>query len=455
MFIIIRNYFVAKLSKWLSGNFIIGNPQKFSLEERIFNTFCVIAIVALFLEIPFNYYIGLKTVALICVFGTAFSAMLYYLSRYKRKTTLAIYALGIVANLTFLLNYFYNSGIFGPNLVLFCLVLLITVVVVPKEQFKIWIPFNLVIVFGVLTFEHLYPNVIPNAYTSSLSKTIDFAVTYFVAALLIYFTISFIRRNYDHERKIVFQKNMEIQEQSFKILEQNRELEKLNSEKAKLFSIVAHDIRSPLSSILGYLEVLAETDMTEQENKQIKHRLLQVTKDTSEMLANVLAWSKSQLDGARVDLVPVNVKGELMKGLSLETNIALKKKIDIQIDAEDELLIEADLNMFQIVIRNLVNNAIKFTPEGGKVWIYTEKNMETCFIKVKDNGLGITKIEQDSLFKLRALSTFGTNNEKGVGLGLLLCKEFVELQGGRIWYEANEAMGSTFVVSFNLNKKNL
>nr|WP_233164633.1 HAMP domain-containing sensor histidine kinase [Pedobacter sp. ASV28] len=248
---------------------------------------------------------------------------------------------------------------------------------------------------------------------------------------------------------------MEIQEQSFKILEQNRELEKLNSEKAKLFSIVAHDIRSPLSSILGYLEVLAETDMTEQENKQIKHRLLQVTKDTSEMLANVLAWSKSQLDGARVDLVPVNVKGELMKGLSLETNIALKKKIDIQIDAEDELLIEADLNMFQIVIRNLVNNAIKFTPEGGKVWIYTEKNMETCFIKVKDNGLGITKIEQDSLFKLRALSTFGTNNEKGVGLGLLLCKEFVELQGGRIWYEANEAMGSTFVVSFNLNKKNL
>lgn len=441
---------MVKLRSWLSANHIIGNPKKFSLEERIFNTFCVIGIVALFLEIFFNYFIGLKTVALICFFGSVFSAILYYFSRYKRNTKVAIRILGIVANFTFLLNYFFNSGIYGPNMVLFCLILLITIVVVPKKELLLWITFNMVIVFGVLTLEYFYPELIPNVYKSNLAKTVDFGVTYAVAALLICLTITFIRNNYDKERNAVFQKNTEIEEQSSRIMQQNRELEKLNSEKAKLFSIVAHDIRSPLSSILGYLEILAETDMTEKENDQIKQRLLQATKDTSEMLANVLAWSKSQLDGVRVDIVSVDVAYELGKGLSLERDIACKKDITLMVDLEENVFIAADLNMFLIVIRNLVNNAIKFTPEGGKVIVLVNKGHENCFIRIKDNGVGVNKDEQENLFKLKALSTFGTNNEKGVGLGLLLCKEFAELQGGKIWYEANEGKGSTFVVSFNL-----
>jgi signal transduction histidine kinase len=441
---------VTNLRSWLNANHIIGNPTRFSLEERIFNTFCVIAIIALFLEIFFNYYINLDTVATICIFGTCFSVVLYYLSRYKRNTKLAIYLLSITANFTFLLNYFFNSGIYGPNLLLFCLVLLITIVVVPKKELKAWISLNLVLVFGVLTFEYFYPEYIPNAYTDGLAKTVDFGVTYFVSALLICFTISFIRNNYDKERGIVFQKNIEIEAQSSRIMQQNKELEKLNLEKSKLFSIVAHDIRSPLTSILGYLEVLAETDMTEQENRMVKHRLLQVTKDTSEMLTNVLVWSKSQLNGARIDMTAVDVAKELSKGLSLEKNIAQRKNISLSLDLLEGVLVAADSNMFLIVLRNLVNNAIKFTPEGGSVEVLMEHNFKNCFIKVKDNGLGISKEAQESLFKLRAHSTFGTNNEKGVGLGLLLCKEFTELQDGKIWYEAGETAGSTFVVSFNL-----
>lgn len=441
---------MAKLLSWLSANHVIGNPKKFSLEERIFNTFCVIAAIALFIEIFFNYYIGLKSVALICLFGTLFSAGLYYLSRYRRNTTLAINFLGIVANFTFLLNYFFNSGIYGPNLVLFCLILLITIVVVPKKQLGLWIGLNLVTVFGVLCFEYFYPELIPNVYVDDLTKTIDFAVTYGVAALLICLSISFIRNNYDRERNAVFLKNLEIEEQSAQILEQNKELEKLNSEKAKLFSIVAHDIRSPLSSILGYLEVLAEADITREEDIKIKQRLFQVTKDTSEMLANVLSWSKSQLDGAKVDIVKVDVAHELRKGLSLEKNIADRKGIVLELNLVDDVHIAADLNMFLIVVRNLVNNAIKFTPEGGRVVISIDRNHGSSFVRVWDNGLGISENERNNLFKMQALSTFGTNNEKGVGLGLLLCRDFTELQGGKIWYEANEDQGSTFIVSFDL-----
>lgn len=441
---------MAKFRSWLSANHIIGNPRKFSLEERIFNTFCVIAVIALFLEIFFNYYIGLKEVAAICFFGSLFSAVLYYLSRIKRSTKIAIRSLGIVANFTFLLNYFFNSGIYGPNLVLFCLILLITIVVVPKKELLVWISLNLITVFGVLTYEYLNPEAIPNVYTSDLAKTVDFAVTYIVAALLICLSISFIRNNYDKEREAVNQKTEEIEAQSDQIMLQNKELEKLNSEKAKLFSIVAHDIRSPLSSILGYLEILAVMDITPEENDTIKRRLLHVTRDTAEMLANVLAWSKSQLDGARVDIVAVDVAYELRKGLSLEINIAERKNIELALELEEGILIAADLNMFLIVVRNLVNNAIKFTPEGGRVHISFTYDDKRCFVRVNDNGLGISTEERENLFKLKALSTFGTNNEKGVGLGLLLCKEFTELQDGEIWYEPNSDKGSTFVVAFKL-----
>jgi signal transduction histidine kinase len=443
---------VASLQSWLSANRIIGNPKKFSLEERIFNTFCSIAVVAFFIEIFFNYYIGLKYVAIVCAFGTIFAACLYYISRVKRNTRLATRSLGVAANFTFLVNYFLNSGIYGPNLLLFCLVLLVTIVVVPKKELGFWILLNITTVFGVLAFEYLQPDVIKTAYVDELSRVIDFAVTYGVAALLICLSISFIRNNYDRERSVVNQKNAEIEAQSFRILQQNKELEKLNSEKAKLFSIVAHDIRSPLSSILGYLEVLAETELSESENEQIKQKLLQATKDTSEMLSNVLAWSKSQMDGARVDIVAVDVAKELERGLSLEKNIAGRKNINLHLDLINNVFIAADLNMFHIVMRNLVNNAIKFTPNGGKVTVLMEHNHENCLIKVRDNGTGVPEHEQEGLFKLRALSTFGTNNEKGVGLGLLLCKEFTELQDGKIWFEANRAFsGSTFVVSFNLH----
>lgn len=441
---------MAKLRSWLSANHLIGNPTKFSLEERIFNSFCVIAVVTLFFEIFFNYYIDLKVVALICFFGSVFSAGLYYLSRFRRSTKVAIRSLGIVANFTFLLNYFFNSGIYGPNMVLFCLILLITIVVVPKKELVVWISLNMITVFGVMAFEYFNPEMIPNVYGSDLAKTIDFGVTYAVAALLICLSITFIRNNYDRERIVVFQKTVEIEAQSAQIMAQNKALEKLNSEKAKLFSIVAHDIRSPLSSILGYLEVLVDTDMTDEEKKQIKHRLLQVTKDTSEMLNNVLAWSKSQLDGARVDISAVDVAHELAKGLSLEKNIAYRKNITLELKLIEDVLIFADLNMFQIVMRNLVNNAIKFTPEGGAVTVEMELKQNGCAIKVKDNGIGISEAEQDGLFNLTALSTFGTNNEKGVGLGLLLCKDFTELQNGKIWYEANAEKGSTFVVYFSL-----
>lgn len=431
------------LGKKLDGDRLIGKPELFSLQERIFNTVCIIAFITMCFEVPFNFVIGLAVPAGLCIFGVVFSAYMYYISRFKRKSSLGIKIFCIVCNLAFTVNYFYNSGIYGPNLLLFSLVFLMVIAVIPKEHFKIWIPINISLVFVILTVEYLYPQLVPNVYESNLSKVIDFGVTFFVVVTLTYFAISYIRKNYDAERFTVDEKNKAIEEQKL-------ELERLNSEKDKLFSIVAHDIRMPLNSIQSYLELLAETDLDEAEQAQLNKQLLQITRDTSAMVTNVLSWSKAQMEGSRVVLAPLNVKEALLNGLNIEKSISQRKGVKLEIASED-LHIVADHNMFQLVVRNLVNNAIKFTEKGGEVTVNAKRQAGICHIEVRDNGLGINPEQQAKLFKLKASSTYGTNKEKGIGLGLLLCKEFTDLQGGTISFEPNVDRGSVFKLAFALS----
>lgn len=439
------------LGKKLSGKRFIGHPKSFSLEERIFNTVCIIAFITMCFEVPFNFFVGLYIPALLCVFGLFFSAGLYYLSRFKRKSNIGIKLFGIVSNVLLATNYFFNSGIAGPNLLLFCIIFLLIVAIIPKEQFKFWIPLNISIVILILVLEYFNPQLAPNSYDSELRKTVDFAITYFVVVLLTYFTINYIRENYDYEKNLVIQKNEAIEEQNGRILNQNLILEKLNTEKDKLFSIVTHDIRTPLNSIQGYLEILAdETSITDEERTLFRQQLLEITIDTSKMLTNLLSWSKTQLEGTKANLTKLEVKTALINGLNIEKNIAIKKDIQLAIFSENDLFISADMNMFEIVIRNLVNNAIKFTKMGGEVDVNGIRKDDECVITIKDNGLGMDPELQNSLFKLTASSTYGTNNERGIGIGLLLCKEFTDMQGGKIWFESQEGSGSTFYLSFKI-----
>ncbi|RZJ74060.1 MAG: HAMP domain-containing histidine kinase [Flavobacterium sp.] len=438
------------LKKLLDGTKLVGDIKSFSLEERIFNTFCIIAFIAMAFEVPFNYFIGLPVPAALCVFGVFISIGLYYLSRFKRKSKIAIQIFCIVCHITFTVNYFFNSGIFGPNLLLFSLAFLLIIAIISTKEFKIWVPINILLVFGILIVEYFNPHIAPNVYVNVESKFIDFGITYFVTVILTYFAISYIRKNYDYERFSVLKRNSSIEAQNVRILAQKDDLERLDAERNKLMSLVSHDLRTPLNSIQGYLEILTEEDLGAAERIGLEKHLLQITRDTSEMLNNVLTWSKSQLEGPKVSLIRLNV-GEILKnGLSIEKNISQRKGVGLSIDAEDDLCVLADINMMQLILRNLVNNAIKFTPANGSVKVYANNIAGSCVISIVDDGIGISEIEQEKLFAMKASSTYGTNNEKGVGLGLVLCKEFTELQNGKIWYEANPIQGSGFYISFKL-----
>ncbi len=425
---------------------LIGDPLVFPLEYRIFHSICLVIIISLAYNVPFNFIIGLPVGASLDLIAAGTFLGFYYRSRYKGKMKGSIFIVSIVSNILFLLSYFYNSGISGPNDIGFVFSLFVIIFVTPAKQQRGWLAFNIVLLLAMHGIEYFYPQLAPYTYHNRLARFINITSAYLVVAILTYFIIKYIRRNYDYEKQQVEEKKRAIEEQHQYILVQNEQLEHLNSEKNKLMSIIAHDLRGPLSNIQNYLELVSEYGLEKEEREIVEGDLLKVTQNTLNMLSKLLIWSKSQMDGVMVKLSDVNLKDALKSTLELERMLALKKGIIPSCQIDPSIMVVADSDMLQLVMRNLVSNAIKFTPVGGSVDLHTEIVMNECKISIIDTGRGIPFEQQKDIFSLKAGSTFGTQNEKGVGLGLLLCKEFTEQQGGRIGFESAPGRGSTFFV---------
>jgi two-component system sensor histidine kinase/response regulator len=245
-----------------------------------------------------------------------------------------------------------------------------------------------------------------------------------------------IRSNYESERKSAEQKTAMMR--------------LLNEEKNKLFSIISHDLRAPLGNIQSYLELLTEIDISEEERNKIQADLLQSTRNTLDLLNNVLSWSKSQMQGLKFKLTPLNVYELLSPQLLLFIGIAGSKNIRVEISIDPKLQVMANGDMLQLIVRNLVNNAIKFTARGGRIIISAQQRETCCQLMVKDSGKGSPVKLTTDIFYLNSGSNAGTANEKGVGLGLVLCKEFTEAQNGRIWFNCDSVSGSSFFVEVPL-----
>jgi signal transduction histidine kinase len=268
-----------------------------------------------------------------------------------------------------------------------------------------------------------------------------------VFVLVLYYTVAYLRQNYDFEKNSAANKALAIERQNIQITHVNQELARINTERNKLLSIIAHDLRSPLNNIQNYLELVTDYELDNTDRRTVESDLLNVTRSTMEMLGKLLVWSKTQMDGVNVKLGYTNLCEALYNTIELEKSIAAKKSITFNVDLDWEARIVADSDMLQLVIRNLLNNAIKFTPSGGTISFKAKQIGSECWLIVRDNGIGIPANMHAGLFSFQATSTAGTDNEKGVGLGLVLCKEFTELQGGRIWLECPEEGGTVFYVS--------
>ena len=231
-------------------------------------------------------------------------------------------------------------------------------------------------------------------------------------------------------------------------LKENEEkLRELNAQKDKFFSIIAHDLRSPISNITG-LSTLLTNQIKEKDYEAVDEYAMlieQSSKKVLELLTNLLDWSRAQT--GRMDFNPAIFKlTDLIEdNKKLFDVIADQKAITIKNVLPNELTVFADKQMINTVLRNLISNALKFTRQDGEITISAEKRQKEILISVSDNGIGIAPGRLEKLFHIgESNSTSGTNNEKGTGLGLILCKEFVDKHGGKIWVESEEGKGSTF-----------
>jgi signal transduction histidine kinase len=231
-------------------------------------------------------------------------------------------------------------------------------------------------------------------------------------------------------------------------------LKEMNATKDKFFSIISHDLRNPISSILSLTELLA--DDTYDLSPEDMHKLLQSihknTQSTYQLLENLLEWSRLQKGVVPFDNQIINLKEFVGTCDYSVVEMASNKSIELIIDIQKGLKVNADSNMLRSILRNLVTNAIKFTPEGGSVLIKASKfDQQTVLLSIKDTGLGMKKELIDQLFRIDTqVSRPGTNNEPSTGLGLIITKEFVDRHGGRIWVDSEVGNGSTF--NFTLTK---
>jgi signal transduction histidine kinase/ligand-binding sensor domain-containing protein len=263
--------------------------------------------------------------------------------------------------------------------------------------------------------------------------------------------------------KEIREKNEELQKQKAEIKtqadfleEQKKELNLLNASKDKMFSIIAHDLRSPLGNFRTMVDMIltAPEDFDDDEQKEMLQLLSQNAQSTYELLENLLNWSTSQRGVITYEPQHLMVNPVIMDIVGFMSPVAANKEIELIANAEENLQVYADNNMLRAILRNLIGNAIKFTRRGGKIEIYAERKSNKVEFAVSDNGVGIKPEIKEKLFnQMEHTIRLGTNEEKGSGLGLLLCKDFVEKHKGNIWIESELGQGSTFFFTLPVDKQ--
>lgn len=238
------------------------------------------------------------------------------------------------------------------------------------------------------------------------------------------------------------------------IKKNEKALSELNATKDKFFSIIAHDLKNPFYGIMGLSEILAsEEDVDSDEIKIISKEIKELATNTYRMLENLLDWSRSQTGILEYLPQDIDLNEILEENLSHLNRFAALKKIKIISGIENNLIAFADKNMINTIFRNLISNAVKFTPAEGTIRIQNEPAPDSIVISIADNGVGMNEKTLEQIFRIdKTVNSVGTAGEKGTGLGLLLCKEFIEKNGGKIWVESKPGIGTTFYFSLTPGK---
>jgi signal transduction histidine kinase len=280
-------------------------------------------------------------------------------------------------------------------------------------------------------------------YMSILEYT-SVLLLFILVVVLNFLYIAYYKRKCVKDQQI---RSKQLEETNLKLLESEANLKAMNSTKDHLFSIISHDLRSPFNSLLGLSEILCNNSERMEQANVIKYaNFININaRSLYEQVESLLEWSRMQTNSIKYKPEPIELRLLVLNVFTLFELMAFRKNIDLICEVPSGVVAFADHVTVTAVLRNLTDNAIKFTKEGGKVIVSSKKNDKFVEITVTDSGMGMSNTDIDKLFQIDTVFTRrGTSDEKGSGLGLITCKEFVRKNGGEISVSSQLSVGSSF-----------
>jgi len=414
-------------------DYLFAEKENFQLEHRIILSALIVGMLTSILGGLINLILMPSPVAvLIPGLLSLLMIIIYYYVRFKKIFTPFATPIIVLAIFGISTIWIFNGGINGSNIMPAFIILILGILVVPNKVKK----YILILFIGlnilILLIQFFRPDLITD-FPTETDRWIDNLITLIYSSYFIYLIIRFVHKNYTHER--------------LKAEKGEIKLRQLNADKDRFITILGHDLKNPVNNILGFSELLTEDlrKLNIDKIEDIAKNINMSAQITNKLLEDILMWARTQQ--GQLPFNPCMLKITDICNSVLETLIpaADAKNIKINYSKTKETEVFADTNMLKTVIRNLVSNAIKFTNSGGSINISAEENSGFVITSVSDNGIGIPPENLVKLFDIsEVLTTKGTSGETGTGLGLLLCKEFVEKHQGKIWVESEAGKGSSF-----------
>jgi signal transduction histidine kinase len=414
-------------------DYVFAEKENFPLEHRIFLSGIIVGILVSMVIGLKNFMLADSPIAIIIPsFESILLIVIYYFVRFKKIVKPFVTPIIIVSIFGNSILWIFNGGINGSNIMIAFIILILGILVVPVKTKKYIIILFVVLNITILLIQFYRPDLITN-FPSETDRWIDNIITLIYSSYFIYIIIRFVHKNYALER--------------LKAEKSEIRLNQLNADKDRFISILGHDLKSPFNNLLGLSDILTEDihQLHIDEIEKLANQIKTTSRSTFNLLEDILMWARTQRGNIPFNPQLINFRDICMNILEPLNPNANAKNLTINYSAPEGTNIFADIDMIKTVLRNLVSNAIKFTNISGEININAEKNSENVIISISDNGVGIAPCDLTKLFNIsEVLTTKGTANEKGTGLGLLLCKEFVEKHRGKIWVESEVGKGSVF-----------
>jgi two-component system sensor histidine kinase/response regulator len=354
-----------------------------------------------------------------------------------------------------IVSWFSNGGIDGPALLFIGALLVFTVGFYPGKYIILFVV-NFLVLSALILTSYFFPELEILTYTNRSARIIDMISSYTLISISIILVLIIILKNYNRASNTIKNQKTELELLNNDLKAANEELKFINGSKDKLLSIIAHDLRSPLGSLVSFSDILAK-NLDKYDHDTIKESLTHINKSQKKtlfLLEDLLLWSKSLAGKLVMVSENTDIRELCMEIIEEKRDQAIRKNIAVHNFIGKNIFLHADRNMLKTILRNLISNAIKFTIRGGEIGIHSDRAGTFERILVKDTGIGMTPEERTKLWDIaNQKTTDGTEGESGSGLGLVLCKEFVEKHGGEIWVDSEFGKGSSFYFTIPLKSE--